>query len=36
MTTFQVRLFGDWVDQGIAKKINPGYKKGVENSGSCY
>lgn len=24
----------DWVDQGIAKKINPGYKKGVENSGS--
>lgn len=22
----------DWVDQGIAKKINPGYKKGVENS----
>ena len=24
----------DWVDQGIAKKINPEYKKGVENSGS--
>ncbi len=24
----------DWVDQGIAKRINPGYKKGVENSGS--
>ncbi|WP_366926724.1 glycoside hydrolase family 2 TIM barrel-domain containing protein [uncultured Bacteroides sp.] len=24
----------DWVDQGIAKRINPGYEKEVENSGS--